>query len=57
MEYIKQKVVDDAESRKTLYERLLFDLKDAPDPWKDFERAGVDVRQFKTIPIVEVGNV
>ena len=57
MEYIKQKVVDDAESRKALYERLLFDLKDAPDPWKDFERAGVDVRQFKTIPIVEVGNV
>jgi nitrite reductase (NADH) large subunit len=57
MEYIKQKVVEDAESRKALYERLLFDLKDAPDPWKEFERAGVDVRQFKTIPIVEVGNV
>jgi len=57
MEYIKQKIVNDAESRKALYERLLFDLKDAPDPWKEFERAGVDVRQFKTIPIVEVGNV
>jgi nitrite reductase (NADH) large subunit len=57
MEYIKQKVVEDSESRKALYERLLFDLKDAPDPWKDFERAGVDIRQFKTIPIVEVGNV
>jgi len=56
MEYIKQKVVDDADSRKALYERLLFDLKDAPDPWKDFERAGVDIRQFKSIPIVEVGN-
>jgi nitrite reductase (NADH) large subunit len=57
MEYIKQKVVEDSESRKALYERLLFDLKDAPDPWKEFERAGVDIRQFKTIPIVEVGNV
>ena len=57
MEYIKQKIVEDAESRKALYERLLFDLKDAPDPWKEFERAGVDIRQFKTIPIVEVGNV
>ena len=57
MDYIKQKIVDDAESRKALYERLVFDLKDAPDPWKDFERAGVDVRQFKTIPIIEVESV
>ncbi|SMC30590.1 nitrite reductase large subunit NirB [Polynucleobacter kasalickyi] len=57
MDYIKQKVVDDAQSRKALYERLLFDLKDAPDPWKDFEQAKVDIRQFKTIPIVEVNNV
>lgn len=57
MDYIKQKIVDDAQSRKELYERLIFDLKDAPDPWKDFEQAKVDLRQFKTIPIVEVNNV
>ena len=57
MDYIKQKVVDDAQSRKALYERLIFDLKDAPDPWKDFEQAKVDLRQFKTIPIIEVNNV
>jgi nitrite reductase (NADH) large subunit len=53
MEYIKQKIVEDTQSRKALYERLLFDLKDAPDPWKDFERARVDIRQFKSIPIIE----
>ena len=49
LEYITQKIVDDAENRKALFERLLFDLKDAPDPWKDFEKARVDLRQF--IPI------
>jgi nitrite reductase (NADH) large subunit len=57
MEYIKQKIVEDTQSRKALYERLLFDLKDAPDPWKDFERAGVDIRQFKSIPIIEENHV
>ena len=49
LEYITQKIVEDSENRKALFERLLFDLKDAPDPWKDFEKARVDLRQF--IPI------
>ena len=57
MDYIKNKVVLDADNRKALYERLLFYLKDAPDPWKEFEKAGVDVRQFNTIRIAEAGNV
>ena len=57
MDYIKKKVVEDTDNRKALYERLLFDLKDAPDPWKEFEKAGVDVRQFNTIRIAEAGNV
>ena len=35
MDYIKQRIVDDLEGRKALYERLLFALKDAPDPWAE----------------------
>ncbi|MDZ4175809.1 MAG: nitrite reductase large subunit NirB, partial [Hydrogenophaga sp.] len=33
LDYVKGKVVDDAESRKALYERLLFALQDYKDPW------------------------
>ena len=54
LEYVKQKVVDDLVNRQALYERLCADLKDAPDPWKDFERAGVDLRQFQPIRIEPV---
>lgn len=54
LEYVKQKVVNDLANRQALYERLCADLKDAPDPWKDFERAGVDLRQFQPIRIEPV---
>jgi nitrite reductase (NADH) large subunit len=49
--------VNDAENRKALYDRLLFDLKDAPDPWKDFAKAGVDLRQFTPLQPKEVSDV
>ena len=55
LDYVKKKILEDEEGRKALYERLLFALEDAPDPWKDFDRAGVDLRQFqslKGIPVV-----
>jgi len=35
MEHIKQKVLENAESRKALYARLLYTLKDEPDPWAE----------------------
>src|SRR5574343_448861 len=54
LEYVKQKGVNDLANRQALYERLCADLKDAPDPWKDFERAGVDLRQFQPIRIEPV---
>ncbi len=57
MEYITEKIINDSENRKSLYERLLFDLKDAPDPWKEFERAGVDIRQFVPIKNQELTDV
>lgn len=35
MEHIKRHVVEDADNRRALYERLLFALRDAPDPWAE----------------------
>ena len=46
---IRTRIVEDAEGRKALYERLLFALRDAPDPWKVPEAAGVDRRQFSAV--------
>jgi len=33
LDYVKAKVVDDAASRRALYERLLYSLDGLPDPW------------------------
>jgi nitrite reductase (NADH) large subunit len=54
LDYVKGKVVDDAENRRALYERLLFALQDYKDPW--LERAQADAkselgREFRTIAI------
>jgi nitrite reductase (NADH) large subunit len=35
LDYVKKRIVDDREGRKALYERLLYALKDAPDPWAE----------------------
>ena len=50
LDYVKQRIVDDAEGRQALWERLQFALQGEPDPWFDIEQAQVDTRQF--IPIV-----
>jgi nitrite reductase (NADH) large subunit len=34
LDYVKQKVVEDAANRKALYERLLYSLEGLPDPWE-----------------------
>lgn len=56
MEAIRARVVEDAEGRRALYERLLFALKDAPDPWKAPEAAGVDPRQFNAVRLPELAE-
>jgi nitrite reductase (NADH) large subunit len=57
MPHVKQRVLDDAAGRKALWERLQFSLDGEPDPWFEFEKAQVDLRQFEplrpVIPIVE----
>ncbi len=35
MEHVKKHVLEDAANRHALYERLLFTLRDAPDPWAE----------------------
>jgi nitrite reductase (NADH) large subunit len=53
LDYVKQRVLQDAEGRKALAERLQFALQGEPDPWHDMAGARVDARQF--IPLVPVG--
>ena len=54
LDYCKSKVVDDAENRKALYERLQFSLAGEPDPWKadGQKRFGVTPqRDFETLAV------
>jgi nitrite reductase (NADH) large subunit len=49
LDYVKKKVLDDAAGRKALWERLQFSLDGEPDPWFEFEKAKVDLRQFEVV--------
>ncbi|MBX3660843.1 MAG: nitrite reductase large subunit NirB [Burkholderiales bacterium] len=48
LDYVKQRILDDAAGRKALYERLLYALKDEPDPWAE-RVAGADRAQFQPL--------
>jgi nitrite reductase (NADH) large subunit len=49
LEHVKRQVLEDADNRKALYDRLLFSLDGEPDPWHEQEKAQVDARQFQPI--------
>jgi len=49
LDYVKKKILDDAEGRKALWERLQFALDGEPDPWFEFDKATVDTRQFEKL--------
>ncbi|WP_423460155.1 nitrite reductase large subunit NirB [Ottowia sp. VDI28] len=49
LDYVKRRILDDAEGRKALWAQLQFALDGEPDPWFEFDKAGVDQRQF--VPI------
>ncbi|HJV79313.1 nitrite reductase large subunit NirB [Noviherbaspirillum sp.] len=49
LDHVKKKILEDAENRKALYERLLFSLDGEPDPWHEKHKAQVDERQFEPI--------
>ncbi|MBO9679623.1 MAG: NAD(P)/FAD-dependent oxidoreductase [Acidovorax sp.] len=55
LDYVKQRILDDAAGRKALWEQLQFALDGEPDPWFEFDKAAVDQRQFtRVIPIAPV---
>ncbi|HEX5682754.1 MAG TPA: nitrite reductase large subunit NirB [Ideonella sp.] len=49
LDYVKKKILDDAEGRKALWAELQFALDGEPDPWFEFDKAKVDVRQFDAV--------
>ncbi|HET9578773.1 MAG TPA: nitrite reductase large subunit NirB [Usitatibacter sp.] len=49
LDYAKKRVLEDAEGRRALWQRLQFALDGEPDPWHEPSRAGVDLRQFQPV--------
>ncbi|RZU02202.1 nitrite reductase large subunit NirB [Rivibacter subsaxonicus] len=54
LDYAKREVVDNAERRRALWERLQFTLDGEPDPWFEFDKAKVDARQFEALSLAGV---
>jgi nitrite reductase (NADH) large subunit len=49
LEHCKKKVLEDADNRRALYERLQFAMMDVADAWHQPEQARVDERQFQPV--------
>jgi nitrite reductase (NADH) large subunit len=49
LDHVKKRVLDDAEGRRALYERLQFALDGEPDPWHEMAKARIDLRQFEAL--------
>jgi nitrite reductase (NADH) large subunit len=56
LDCVKKKIVEDAEGRTLLWERLLFALDGQPDPWFESSQASVDVRQFRPVALVAASD-
>ena len=54
LEYVKKHVLDDADKRKALFERLLFALQDAKDPWAERYAADAVPAVRREFEILEV---
>jgi len=48
LDYVKERVVEDAENRKALYARLRFALQGEPDPWRE-RAAGKAAQEFEML--------
>jgi len=51
LDHVKRRILDDAEGRQALWERLQFSLDGEPDPWFEMDKAAVDTRQFDKLTI------
>ncbi len=54
LDYVKRRILDDAPGRQALWARLQFALDGEPDPWFEFDKAAVDVRQFHPVSTPEL---
>jgi len=50
LDYVKQRILEDAAGRQALWEQLQFALDGEPDPWFEHQSARVDARQFVALP-------
>jgi nitrite reductase (NADH) large subunit len=57
LDHVKRKVLDDHEGRRALWARLQFSLDGEPDPWFEFDKAQVDLRQFQPVAAIGVKEV
>ena len=51
LDYVKKRVVDDVDGRRTLWQRLQFALDGQPDPWHEPQRARIDARQYEPLEV------
>ena len=51
LDVVKKKILEDHAGRKALWARLQFSLDGEPDPWFEFDKAKVDVRQFSPVGV------
>ena len=51
MDHVKVKILQDQDNRQALWARLQFSLGGEPDPWFEFSRAEVDLRQFDKLAL------
>ena len=49
LDYVKKKILDDAEGRRALYERLIFALSVEKDPWIERAHEGKLKHEFETV--------
>jgi nitrite reductase (NADH) large subunit len=51
LDYVKKRVLDDAEGRKELYQRLLYAVSGEKDPWKERAQEGVAKQEFENLAV------
>ena len=51
LDYVKKKILDDAEGRRALYERLLFALSVEKDPWLERAKEGKEAHEFEALSV------
>jgi len=51
LDYVKKRVVEDAEGRTALYERLLYAVSGEKDPWKERVKEGVASHEYSVLTV------